>query len=260
MDIVLNADDFGMSADTVDETIAAFDAGLLTSATIMVGAPETAAALAFARAHPQFSFGVHLVFVGDGDERPLTSAHDVPDLVDARGRLLPTNTMRTRALLRRVSVEQIALEAAAQIEFVRRHGVDVSHVDSHRHLHKFAPFRSALRAVLPGFGIGRVRNVQDVYLRRPLKSPTFWAGPIWRRGLARDFTTTRHFYMPTSAADEDWSRLSERLPSGTSLEVGLHPGRLEPWRRAELASLAPFAQAAVMGGHRLVSWREIGTR
>ena len=51
-------------------------------------------------------------------------------------------------------------------------GVPVSHVDSHRHLHKYGPFAGALRRVLPGLGIERVRNVQDVYLRRRLLSPT----------------------------------------------------------------------------------------
>jgi predicted glycoside hydrolase/deacetylase ChbG (UPF0249 family) len=255
--IILNADDFGSDDDTVAATIECFESGLLTSATIMVGAPGADAAIAFARDHPEYSFGVHLQFVGDGVERPVSDPGEVPGLVDADGCLRPTNVMRGEALLRRVPVSQIAREAAAQIELVKGAGVPVSHVDSHRHLHKFAPFRAALARVLPPFGIRRVRNVQDVYLRRPAKSPTYWAGPIWRRALMRSFVTTEHFYMPTSAHDRDWHRLASRLPGGRSLEVGLHPGHEEPWRDEERASLEPFVREARAGGHELVSWNEL---
>jgi predicted glycoside hydrolase/deacetylase ChbG (UPF0249 family) len=257
--IVLNADDFGSSTDTVAATIECFRAGLLTSATLMVGMPATESALDFARSQSEFSFGVHLLFTGDGPERPLSDVREIPALVDAEGSFLPTKTMRVRALLRRIPVVQIEREIIAQVDYVRAHGVPVSHVDSHRHLHKFAPFREALRRTLPRFGIERVRNVQDIYLRRPLGSPTFWAGPIWRRALMRTFRTTEHFYMPTSAADLNWHEFAERLPSGRSLEVGLHPGTEEEWRRRERDSLAPFVTAVRRLGHELTSWNGVGS-
>jgi hypothetical protein len=133
-------------------------------------------------------------------------------------------------------------------------------VDSHRHLHKFGVFREALGRVLPDFGVQRVRNVQDVYLRRPLTSPTYWLGRVWRRRLAAAFTTTDHFYMPTSGADPDWSVLVDRLASlpGETIEIGLHPGDEDEWRRSETAALAPFVAAAASRGHGLVTWREVG--
>jgi predicted glycoside hydrolase/deacetylase ChbG (UPF0249 family) len=255
--IILNADDFGSAPDTLAATIECFEAQLLTSATIMVGMPGTDDALEFARGHPEHSFGVHLQFVGDGVERPLSDPASVPALVDADGYLRPTNVIRGQALLRRVPVEQIAREATAQIEFVKSRGIPVSHVDSHRHLHKFAPFRAALARVLPRFGISWVRNVQDVYLSRPATSPTYWAGPIWRRALMRSFATTDHFYMPTSAHDSDWHQLASRLPAGQSLEVGLHPGYEEAWRNEERESLMPFVSEARGAGHELVSWNAI---
>jgi predicted glycoside hydrolase/deacetylase ChbG (UPF0249 family) len=255
--IIVNADDFGSSQDTVRATVDCFTTGLLTSATIMVGKAGTDDALEFARTHPEYSYGVHLQFVGDGAERPLCEPRLVPRLVDEGGCLLPTNLMRLRALLRRVPVEQIEREIVAQVDFVRSRGVPVSHVDSHRHLHKFAPFRMALRRSLPRFGIQRVRNVQDVYLRRPATSPTYWAGPIWRRALMRSFLTTDHFYMPTSAHDVDWHRLAFRLPRGQTLEIGLHPGYEEGWRNGERLSLVPFVTEARRAGHELVGWDAI---
>jgi len=262
MRVVLNADDFGLSTDTVAATIECFAQGQLTSATIQPGMEATPAALEFARTHPQFSFGVHLTFVGDGDERPLSGAADVPALVDGGGAFRSTREIRLRALLRRLPAAQIEREIAAQLESVRSSGVAISHVDSHRHLHKFAPFQAALRAVLPRFGIRRVRTVQDVYMRRPLLSPTYWVGPLWRRRLHRDFVTTDHFYMPTSAGDHNWDALAPvvgRL-SGDSIEVGVHPGNRDEWRRLEREALAPFVAAVRGAGHSLVPWTDIGPR
>lgn len=257
--VVLNADDFGESADTVQATIECFEQGALTSASIMPGRPATEEAVAFARAHPQFSFGVHLTLVGDGNERPLAGSDAVPGLVTSDGALRPTNEVRARALLHRLPAHELERELAAQIDAVRSAGVPISHVDSHRHLHKLGAVRDALARVLPRFGIRRVRNVQDVFLRRPLRSPTYWFGPLWRRRLARVAATTTHFYMPTGLDEAGWERrLLERLPAMSgSLEVGVHPGTLDDWRADERAALVAFATGARARGHLLVPWTEV---
>jgi len=257
MRVILNADDFGSSEDTVAATIECFEQGALTSATIMPGMPATEQALEFARSRPDLSFGVHLTLVGDGTERPIADTAAVPGLTREDGTLLPTRTLRLRALAHSLPREQLDLELTAQIELVRSAGVPVSHVDSHRHVHKLPAVRNALARVLPSFGIRLVRNVQDVYLRRPLKSPTYWLGPLWRRQLMGRFTTTTHFYMPTSAADEGWpDRLLEVSANlGGSLEVGVHPGYEDEWRNGERLSVLEFAHRARERGDELSGWR-----
>jgi predicted glycoside hydrolase/deacetylase ChbG (UPF0249 family) len=261
MRIVVNADDFGGSADTVEATIACFERGALTSATIMPNMPATDRAVEYARAHPEFSFGVHLTLTGDGRERPLSPPGEIAGLVGRGGALLPTRTVRVRAVTGRLSPEEIAREIEAQIEHVRGRGVPVSHVDSHRHVHKLAPFRTALSRALPRLGIRRVRSAQDVWLRSPLLQATYWWGPRWRRALAGKFVTTDHFYMPSSAGDTGWAEpLLEhvrRLP-GRTLEVGVHPGTEEEWRADEQRSVAQFARRAREEGHELAAWTEIG--
>jgi predicted glycoside hydrolase/deacetylase ChbG (UPF0249 family) len=258
--VILNADDFGLSAETVSATIDCFARGALTSATIMAKMPATSEAIAFARDRPEFSFGVHLTFVGDGAEASLCAAEEIPDLVDAGGRFRPTNAVRRDALLGRLAVDQIAREIEAQVTAVRDQGLEVSHVDSHRHLHKFGAFREALERVLPRFGIGHVRNVQDVYVRRPVRSPTFWIGPIWRRRLMRSFETTDHFFMATGPSEGEWAEgllHRARKLRGSSLEIGVHPGSDEDWRAQEAASVQVFAERARDQGHELISWHQL---
>jgi hypothetical protein len=254
--IILNADDFGHCDDTVEATIECFERGALTSATIMATMPAAARAIEFARKHPQFSFGVHLTFSRDGDERPLRSRSEIPDLLDDKGRFLSSGEVRRRALLRRLPVDQIEREIEAQLSFVQDQGVRLSHVDSHGHLHKFAPFRKALQRVLPRFGLDRVRNVQDIYFCRQFYSPTYWLGPLWRRSLMRRFRTTDHLHMPyhLSVRGQDWwTELLPKLRGGT-VEIGVHPGRQEDWRNQERLGVLQFASLARQARHELIGW------
>lgn len=261
MRLIVNADDFGASEETVRATVECFEAAALTSATIMVGMEQTEAAAAYARAHPEHGFGLHLLLVAAGDARPLAGPGSVPALVGEDGRFLPARTLRARALRGRLPVDQLEREIVAQLDALRALGVPVAHLDSHRHVHKLPPVVAALERALPRFGISRVRAVQDVYLKRPLASPTYWLGGVWQRRLAAAFTTTSHMYMPASAHDAGWSRpLLARCGrlAGQTLEVGVHPGYgSEPWRDDERSSAIAFAEAARDAGHELVPWRSI---
>jgi predicted glycoside hydrolase/deacetylase ChbG (UPF0249 family) len=257
MQIVLNADDFGASEETVRATIECFENGALTSATIMPGMPATDAALAYARSRPDLSFGVHLLLTGNGAERPVSP--DVAGLTGAEGAFLSGRDARVRALTRRFPADQLERELAAQLDLVRSAGVEPSHVDSHRHLHKLPPVRRALERVLRRQGIVRVRNVQNVFLRPQPTSPTYWLGRLWAGPLRRAFTTTDRFYMPTGLADAGWEEtlLDSLRGFAGSLEVGVHPGFEEEWRSDERRGVLRFAERARAEGHELVPWTAI---
>jgi len=259
MRIVVNADDFGLSADTVSATVAAIQAGYVTSATLMPDAPASPEAVAFASTTPAVSFGVHLTFCGEGSGQSIAPAEDVPALIDRVGRLHSnTNRVRLLAVLGRLPVQQLEREIAAQLDWARSQGIEVSHVDSHQHLHKYKPFREALGRVLPTLGIRRVRSVQDIYLHRPRPGPTALFGSRWGSDLRARFATTDHFYMPASAGDRSWTALLRRPDlQNSTIEIGVHPGKHEPWRQLEAEGGAEFAREAMSSGHRLVTWREI---
>jgi len=257
MKIITTADDFGYDSDTVAATSECLISGALTSATIMPKMPATEEAVEFALQHPQYSFGVHLTFVCDTVEAPVSPPERVPALLRSDGRFLPSQTVRKMALLGRLPVDQIKIEAAAQIDLLLAKGIRVSHVDSHGHLHKFAPFRRTLVDVMRERGLRRVRSVQDIYLKRPLMSPTYWMGLWWRKKIMASFATADHFYMCTSAQDQGWPEaLLRRTLTGT-IEVGVHPGYSEDWRKREHLAIQEFSRLARDGGHELVGWSEV---
>ena len=266
MRIVINADDFGQSDETFEATAECFKAGALTSATIMPNMPATDRAIEFALANPRFGFGVHLTYVREHDhsaERPILAADQLATLCSSDGYFLQSNITRKLALRGGLSVEQIVSETRAQIRKLQAAGIPITHVDSHGHLHKFKPFRQALARVLPELGISRVRTVQTLYLQKPLKSPNFWLGWLWRRQLKALFPkTTDELFLPTSAGDAgNWAEaLLDRLasmPSARSIEVGVHPGTAEPWRISERLGTIELARKATSRGHKLVSFAEI---
>lgn len=263
MRIVTNADDFGENEDCTKATIECLEAGALTGATIMPKMPATDMAVKYALSRPDLSWGVHLTYVNNTVERPVVDASQVPALVNDRGMFLPSQKVRIMALLDRFPVDQVALETEAQIRSLLDRGVRISHVDSHGHLHKFGPFRKALAMVLPKLGITRVRSVQDVYLKKPYKSFTYWFGPAHRARIRSLFDTTDAFYMPSSAWDLDWQApLVRRLASlrAGTIEVGVHPGYAEDWRAVERQGVLAFAQLARDAGHTLIGWKDVPTR
>ncbi len=101
--------------------------------------------------------------------------------------------------------------------------------------------------------------MQDIYIKRPLKSPTFWLGGWWRLSIARHFINTDHLFLPSSAHDRSWTeRLISSMPAGEeTLEVGLHPGHEERWRQEEYDAAAAFSARLRAAGHRVVTWNDL---
>ncbi len=287
--VIINADDFGYCHDSVEATIDCFRHGAASSATIMAFRPGTEAAAEFARAHPHFSFGVHLAFCADGVSEPSLAIEagrngrasasendgragagpgpaairgsdpqvELDALVNERGELGSSNALRLRGLLNRLDVADLCRSIRSQIERVQSLGVPISHVDSHGHLHKYAPFRRALARVLPRFGINRVRTVQNVYLTRHWHSLTWWLGQAWAGAINRAFITTEYLFLPSSTGERRWVQpLLERVTRGT-LEVGLHPGREQSWRRQELTDAHALAETLHHRGIPLVNWTQV---
>lgn len=263
MRIITSADDFGENEDCTKATIECLEAGALAGATIMANMPATDMAVDYAKSRPDLSWGVHLTYVRNTCERPICDPKDIPALVTPDGFFKDSQTVRLMALLNKIPVDQAARVVQAQVGALLDRGLTISHVDSHGHLHKFGPIRKALELVLPKLGISRVRSVQNVYIKRPYKSFTYWFGRVQRERIRAAFDTTDAFYMPSSAWDVDWEQpLLNRLASlnAQTIEVGVHPGYSEPWRDLERQSILKFAELARIAGHTLIGWKDLPIR
>ncbi len=177
--LITTADDFGLSAGVNHAVSEAATNGILTTASLMVSAPETADAVARARNLPALAVGLHLVAI---EGTPTLPPETIPDLVDAHGRF-PSDQLRLgvdyffRPHIRR----QLAAEIRAQFEAFRATGLALDHANAHKHMHLHPTVGSLL------IGIGREYGLRA--LRIPAETP-FPGGPAARFGdtLLRHWT------------------------------------------------------------------------
>jgi predicted glycoside hydrolase/deacetylase ChbG (UPF0249 family) len=155
--LIVNADDFGVTAG-VNRAIADLHrAGALTSATLMARAGATDEAIEITSSTPALGVGCHVVLL---DGEPVLPARDLPTLVDQRTGRFHTSLgdILPRLIAGRVRAEEIESEASAQIRELQTRGVALTHIDSHKHTHMFpAILRPVLRAARAA-GIRAVRN------------------------------------------------------------------------------------------------------
>ncbi len=221
MRMILNADCFGWDEDTFKAAIECFQAGALSSATIVGNAPFTKAAVEYALKHPEFSFGVRV--------QTLDKAPD-----DAR-------------------VEHVL----KQVSVVRDQGVSVSHVVFESALPPPPRVMNQITARLRHLHIKRARSVPDMYILKPRMIFGRWIDSMARRRIRNRFITTDRLFVPKSV--EDARAMQDWMPPVTdeSMEVGVCPGFADETWSAHRQAIQSFARRAVEAGHHLITWNQL---
>jgi len=232
--LVITADDFGLSEEVNAAVEAAHRRGILSAASLMVGAPAAPDAIARARKMPNLRVGLHVVLV-DGD--PMTDRAQVAGLVGRNGRFrndlarygaeLAVNPSRQR---------QMAEEIEAQFEAYRRTGLPLDHVNGHRHFHLHPVVAAAIITVGKRYGMRALRvpvepwhvvaGIDPKTRRLVGRVAAPWAR--WMRSRARRaglITADAVFGLAWSGAmtADRVAALLRRLPKGF-VEIYLHPG------------------------------------
>lgn len=131
--LIVNADDLGLSAGVNRGIVAGAAAGVVTSASLLVNTPGFPDAVAQLAAGGALDVGLHFNLTTGA---PVAGAGAVPSLCDPRtGRLHPLPALIARALGGRISSGEVALECEAQIGRARAARVRLTHLDGHEHVH-----------------------------------------------------------------------------------------------------------------------------
>jgi predicted glycoside hydrolase/deacetylase ChbG (UPF0249 family) len=229
--LLVNADDFGFTADVNAGILEAFQRGIVRSTTLMACGAAFEDAARLARTHPELDVGCHLMLV-----QGLGLPASLPELLLAIAR-------------RRIRVYD---ELARQVGHILEAGLRPSHLDTHKHTHLLPPVLGAVCRIAREFGIPWVRK--PMLLRVPgCRTTDHFAG----------FTLTGR--LDTAAL----LRVIRNLRPGTT-EFMCHPGRCGPEllaaptrlkaaRARELAALTAPEVRKALDAHRvrLVSFREL---
>jgi len=260
--LIVNADDFGLTAGVNRAILEGNRNGVISSATLMANAQATDAAIEQAKAQPALKIGCHLVLI---DGIPL--ATDLPSLTYGSPRFRSSlKEFALAAVRKQIAPDEIQREAEAQIRKIQSRGVKVTHLDSHKHTHMFPHvLRPVLRAAR-ACGIRAVRNPFEPVRSWPgsmvLSNPALWlrsAGVLafqmfaaeFRRALKDEDMVSTDGTVGIAATglltQEKLLRILKALPEGT-WELVCHPGysdaelrsagtRLTQSREVELAAL-----------------------
>lgn len=180
--LIVNADDFGLTAGVNRAIAQAHNNGVVTSATLMAAGSCFEDAVGLARGLPKLSVGCHVVLI---DGSPLQPASKIATLIATqdgergqfRNRL---SSFAAAALTGRIHAAQVEVEATGQIRKIQSAGISVSHVDTHKHTHLFPAVLAPLLRAARACGIRTVRN--------PFVIGQAWPGYALRKpGLLKRF-------------------------------------------------------------------------
>ncbi|MDE2088724.1 MAG: hopanoid biosynthesis-associated protein HpnK [Gammaproteobacteria bacterium] len=279
--LIITADDFGLDVAVNEAVERACRAGVLTTASLMVGAPAADDAVARARRLPELRVGLHVTLV---DGRPISSPRTVPDLVGPDGEF--------SAALFRQGVRffflprvrrQLAAEIRAQFDAFRATGLPLDHVNAHKHMHLHPTVLALILTIGRDYGLRAVRLPHEPWrnafcLGQGVAGRLAWSiflAPwltLMRRRLRR--YGLRHndylFGLARSGAMDEAAllRLLRCLPDGVS-EIYFHPAaartpelarRMSSYRHEdELAALLSPAVKARLDDprYRRISFSEL---
>jgi len=230
--LIITADDFGADVAVNQAVEIAHRRGVLTAASLMVGAPAAADAARRARALPALRVGLHLVLV---DGRPTLPAARVSRLVDERGNF--RNDMAAagaRMYFDPVARRQLEAEIAAQFAAFAATGLALDHVNAHKHFHLHPTIAGLILKIGARHGLDAARApVEPAAILNAIEpgagaaiSPfRLMAGQLRRRFRAAGWRTPDQVFGLRWSGAMTQARLQgliQRLPAGLT-EIYLHP-------------------------------------
>lgn len=270
-DLVVNADDFGLTPGVSDGILRCHEHGIVTSTSVLVVAPAFAGRVGALRSSG-LPAGVHLSLVGE--DPPLLGGAEIPTLVDRRGRFPLSWRSFVRAAARgSVDPGDVRRELTAQLDAATTEGITPTHLDTHQNLHLWPSVGEVVTGLavergIPAIRVTRTRRWGPLGLG--VRSLSAWARrKAERQGLVVPASATGLDHAGAMDAARLRSELA-LLTRGTGpVDVTVHPGAdPDPDRArydwgyswpAELDALCDpeLARWVRATGFRLVSYREL---
>jgi len=175
--LVINADDYGFTEGINESVMECYSRGAVTDISFLACGDSFEHATELAEKNNLRKIGIHLALTESF--RPVSSAQDVPTLIDKNGKFLANYRLfLIRYFTGAVKNDEIYTEFKNQIRKVKKAGFEITHLDSHEHIH-----------VVPGIlkiALALAKEEGIKYIRFPLEKAGFFAGLKDLRAMARN--------------------------------------------------------------------------
>lgn len=143
--IIINADDFGYCEAVNYGIISAHNNGIVKSTSMMANMPGVEHGVKLLKENKDLNCGVHMTL---SCGRPLLS--NLKTIVDKEGFFI---RRITDEIIKKMDCDEIYRELCAQIDRVKGLGVDISHLDSHHHIHTLVNLKPVIEKIVNKYNL-----------------------------------------------------------------------------------------------------------
>lgn len=223
--LVVNADDYGMTKSISKGILRAHRGGIVTSVSIVTNTPSFAETIEWVR-DLEIDKGIHLTL---NSGMPLSVP--VPDLPiinrDGRFYLSPLQTPVFYFKSRFNWRQWVLDEFRRQIDKLYAAGVNVTHLDSHFHVHAFPTIAKVISNIIKEYKIPFIRKPFETDLKKRIYHPVYnFISYLSQKNLSCIGAKALPFYGLTEAGCINIKVLKRVLRNikSTTGELMIHPG------------------------------------
>lgn len=253
--VIINADDFGMNTVVNHAILRSINEGLSTTTTMLVNLEgfEDACALASDNVLRD-RIGLHVNFT---EGAPLTDGMKrIPLFCNSDGNYVFKKNKRRIIYLNSEDRRLVYLEIEAQIKKCRKSGINISHADSHNHMHEEPGLIPIFIRALKNNDIPYLRRVKDMcyHSTMPIK--------VYRKVCNGMIEVNRLSGVDYFATIDEYANARKlgRLKKGAVTEIMVHPGRIENEKIIDVCTGQILSDVVVdeLGQERKIRYRDVG--
>lgn len=251
--LIINADDFGISKDVNNAIMAAMDLNICSDTTLLVNFEEShhAAELAITR-NRRNNIGIHL---------NLTEGKPLTEKIKHESRFCNNEGMfqhkRKEHILILTNSEKIAVyeELTSQVHLCREFGIPVSHADSHNHIHEEPGLLFLMMEVMKNEKIPFLRLTNNL-------GSTSIINKIYRNSynmILRNHKLAGTNYFGSTANLKNYK---QSFKANAVIELMIHPGKIvenqiiDVYSKDNLSLILP----GILNGDRLLSYSQLNRK
>jgi len=249
--LIINADDFGISKAVNYAIMAAMDSTICTDTTLLANFDESenAANLAISMNRTD-RVGIHLNLT---EGFPLSlKIRNEPRFCNQEG-YFHNKKLKRIALLSKSEKIAVQEELTSQIRLCRKFGIPISHADSHNHIHEEPGLGLLIMDILKNENIPYLRLTNNI-------GETAFVNRIYRStyNLVLGFkglTVTEYFGSITNL-----NNYTKKIDENSVVELMIHPGKivdnqiLDVYSKENLSLLLP----QIIDRNKLISYSQLG--